>query len=91
MRTEKWLNDLFKQEIPQDDVISYALTHGGFIEDCNGNACCDETPVMFLYKGDNSVSNGVLRWSDERKMFTILTSNGIFIYIDSTKWFKKRG
>lgn len=91
MRLDKWFDDWFEQKMSQDNIILYALTHGGYIEDCAGNVCGDKTPVTFLYRGDKCVSKGVLKWSNEKKMFTILDSSGIFTSVYSTEWFRKRG
>lgn len=89
MKIDKYLADWLEQIIQHDNVL-HVLTHGGYIEDCEGNSCCDETPVTFEYKDVKLVLNGVLKWDDKKKMFKIFDSTGVFTTIYSTEWFKKR-
>lgn len=71
--------------------VRHVLTHGGYIEDCEGNACCDGTPVTFPHptaKSPEHVSKGVLRWNIPNLTFMIEVS-GYFTPACSVPWFKK--
>lgn len=78
----------------------HLLTHGGYIKDCEGNACCDGTPVTFpsltvtipTAKSPEQVSKGVLRWNLPNLTFMIEVSGegfGYFTPASAVAWFKK--
>lgn len=72
--------------------MKHVLTHGGYIEDCEGNACCDGTPVAFATPTEAEYDEhlkGVLKWNSEDVLFEIEDSEGILVRVKDTVWFKK--
>lgn len=91
------MSDIYEQTFGN---IKHVLTHGGYIEDCEGNACCDGTPVIFpsstvtipTAKCPEHTAKGVLRWNIPNLTFMIQMSGegfGYFTPASAVPWFKK--
>lgn len=89
-----------EEEQQTSDNIQHALTNGGYIEDCEGNACCDGTPVIFpsstvtlpTAKCPEHIAKGVLRWNIPNLTFMIQTADSgywLATPASAVPWFKK--